>query len=87
MGEKIVLDDAIRQIAKAVTKDSVVTCIKTSAPDVYVHVITPKWTSTIYAGDSVPAEKMVPLRLYVFRANGVVPFSASAEIDISPAAP
>jgi hypothetical protein len=85
MGEKVVLNDATREVAKAVTKDSVVTCTKTSAPDVYVNAITPKQTTSLHAGDSVPVEKMLPLRLHIFRKNPTEPFGASAEIDISPA--
>ena len=85
MGEKVVLNDATREVARAVTKDSVVTCTKTSAPDVYVNAITPKETTTLHAGDSVPVEKMVPLRLHIFRTSEVNPFGASAEIDISAA--
>ena len=81
MGEKIVLSDTNREVVRAVTKDSAVTCTKTSAADVYVNAITIKETTSLYAGDSASVEKMLTLRLHIFRKNESTPFSA--ELDLS----
>jgi hypothetical protein len=83
MGEKIVLDGSTREVARAVAKDSVVTCTKTSAPDVYVNAITSAETTSLHAGDSAAIAKMLTLRLHIFRTSEVTPFGASAELDLS----
>ncbi len=84
MGEKIVLDGSKREVARAVTKDSVVTCTKTSAPDVYVNaIIVDGSTTSLRAGDSAAVAKIATLRLHIFRTSEEQPFSASAELDLS----
>ncbi len=61
MGEKIVLDGSKREVARAVTKDSVVTCTKTSAPDVYVNaIIVDGSTTSLRAGDSARSQRSPP---------------------------
>ena len=46
MGETINLDQDHLEVVRGAAKDSFVTCIKTSAPDVYVRAISPTDTST-----------------------------------------
>ncbi len=91
MGEKIKLSDTNKEVVRAVTKDSAVTCTKTSDPDVYVKAITVKHTVSLYSGDSAAIEKMLTLRLHIFRKARGTPFSAeldlsAVEIGLSPGA-
>lgn len=69
MGEKITLSDTNREVVRAVTMDSAVTCTKTSVPDVYVNAITSKETTSLYAGDSAAIEKMLTVRHHIFRRS------------------
>ena len=81
---EIKLDQDNREVAQAITKDSVVTCIKTSAKDVYVKsIIFNVATTTLFEGDSSFADKGHTLRVHLFRKNpGNAPFSAT--VDVSP---
>ncbi|MGY4282721.1 hypothetical protein ACVWXO_001941 [Bradyrhizobium sp. LM2.7] len=87
MSETIVLDTAHRQVVRGIVKDSSVLCTATSAPDVYVHVITKADTAELHQGDGTVIPKMARTRFYVFRSNtGNEPFSASVTITELPAA-
>jgi hypothetical protein len=71
---------------KGVHKDSSLTCIKTSAPDVFVKVIiSNKEEQELYLGDDIAVPKGANLSIRLFRKNrGDNPYSA--ELDLSPVA-
>jgi hypothetical protein len=83
MGEKIVLDGNKREVVRAITKDSKVTCTKTNAPDVYVNAITKDGATALYLGDSTAIERMLTLKLYIFRTSQEKTFTGTAELDLS----
>jgi hypothetical protein len=88
MSETIVLDRDHRQVVRGIARDSSVLCSATSAPDVYVHVITAKDTAELYKGDGTVIPKMTRTRFYLFRKNpGDDPFSASVVVTDLPASP
>jgi hypothetical protein len=84
MGEQIILNQDNREVVRGAAKDSLITVVKVSAPDVYVNAIDPKDTTTLRnVGDSAPFPKMTRMRLHIFRIlPGNDPFSA--KLDISP---
>lgn len=87
MSETIVLDTTHRQAVRGIVKDSSVLCTATSAPDVYVHVITKEDTAELHQGDGTVIPKMTRTRFYVFRSNtGHEPFSATVTVTDLPAA-
>jgi len=87
MSETIALDIAHREVVRGIVKDSSVLCTVTSAPDVYVHVITKEDTAELYKGDGTIIPKMTRTRFYVFRKNpGDEPFSATVTVTDLPAA-
>lgn len=87
MSETIVLDTTHRQVVRGIVKDSSVLCTATSAPDVYVHVITKEDTAELHQGDGTVIPKMTRTRFYVFRSNtGDEPFSATVTVTDLPAA-
>ncbi|MCK1475290.1 hypothetical protein IVB27_10885 [Bradyrhizobium sp. 197] len=86
MSETIVLDTTHRQVVRGIVKDSSVLCTATSAPDVYVHVITKEDTAELHQGDGTVIPKMTRTRFYVFRSNtGNEPFSATVTVTDLPA--
>jgi hypothetical protein len=87
MGDTINLDQDHLEIVRAAAKDSIATCTKTSAPDVYVSAVSPKDTTKLHQGDSTAFPKVSRLRFHLFRTNvGGGPFSATVEITTIPAA-
>jgi hypothetical protein len=85
MSETIVLDSNHRKVVRGIVKDCFVLCSTTSAPDVYVHVITDE-TTELYMGDSTVLAKMTSAQFYVFRKNsGDDPFSATVVVTDLPA--
>lgn len=87
MSETIVLDTTHRQVVRGIVKDSSVLCTATSAPDVYVHVITKEDTAELHQGDGTVIPKMTRTRFYVFRSNtGDEPFCATVTVTDLPAA-
>jgi len=86
MGETIVLDSNHREVVRGIAKDSSVLCSATSAPDVYVHVITQKDTAELHKGDGTIIPKMTRTRFHLFRNNpGDNPFSATVtDLPASP---
>lgn len=88
MGETINLDQDHREVVRGAAKDSIVTCIKTSAPDVYVAAVSPKETDELHQGDSTAFPKITRLKLHLFRTKmGDDPFSATIDITAVPDAP
>jgi hypothetical protein len=81
MVEKITLDDAHREVVRAVVKSSTVTVVTSSAADVYVNAITGDGTTSLHKGDSAVIDKLKTLRLHIFRVDAATPFSA--EIDVA----
>jgi hypothetical protein len=69
MSETINLDRDHREVVRGIVKDSSVLCSATSAPDVYVHVITAKDTAELHKGDGTVVPKMTRTRFHVFRVN------------------
>jgi hypothetical protein len=87
MSETIALDTAHREVVRGIVKDSSVLCTVTSAPDVYVHVITKDDTAELHQGDGTIVPKMTRTRFHVFRSNpGDEPFSATVTVTDLPAA-
>lgn len=87
MSETIVLDTTHRQVVRGTLKDSSVLCTATSAPDVYVHVITKEDTAELHQGDGTVIPKLTRTRFYIFRSNtGDEPFSATFTVTDLPAA-
>jgi hypothetical protein len=85
MSETIVLDSGHRKVVRGIVTDSSVLCSSTSAPDVYVHVITDV-TTELYMGDGMVIPKMTSAQFYVFRKNtGNDPFSATVVVTDVPA--
>lgn len=88
MTETITLDMATREVVRGVVKDSSVLCTVTSAPDVYVNVITKADTATLHKGDGTVIPKMTRTRFHLFRANtGNEPFSATVVVTDLPGNP
>jgi hypothetical protein len=88
MGETIGLDSDHREVVRGIAKDSSVLCSATSAPDVYVHVITQKDTAELHKGDGTVIPKMTRTRFHLFRNNpGDDPFSATVIVTDLPANP
>ena len=86
MSETITLDSDHREVVRGIVKDSSVLCSTTSAPDVYVHVITAKDTAELYKGDGTVIPKMTRTRFHLFRKNpGNDPFSATVAVTDLPA--
>lgn len=86
MSETIILDSDHREVVRGIVKDSSVLCSATSAPDVYVHVITAKDTAELYKGDGTVIPKMTRTRFHLFRRNpGNAPFSATVAVTDLPA--
>lgn len=88
MSETIKLASTQPPAVRGIAKDSSVLCSATSAPDVYVHVITAKGTAELHKGDGSVIPKMTPTTFRVFRTNsGNDPFSATVVVTDLPAAP
>jgi hypothetical protein len=88
MGETINLDQDHLEVVRGAAKDSIVTCIKTSAPDVYVRAVSPKDTVDLHQGDSTAFPKITRLRFHLFRTeSGADPFSANIDITAVPKDP
>jgi len=86
MSETITLDVAHREAVRGIVKDSSILCTITSAPDVYVHVITKEDTAELHQGDGTIIPKMTRTRFHVFRSNtGDEPFSATVTVTDLPA--
>ena len=63
-------------MVRGIVKDSSVLCSETSAPDVFIHVITPSDTAELFQGDGTVIPKMTKVRFHLFRKNpGDDPFS------------
>src|SRR2546430_17177817 len=61
MGETIKLDSAHRAAVRGIAKDSILTCSKTSAPEVIVNgIISNKEGHFLFAGDSMAAPQTNP---------------------------
>src|ERR1700759_421865 len=87
MSETIVLDTTTREVVRGLVKDSSILCTLTSAPDVYVHVITKNDTAELHKGDGTVVPKMTRTRFHVCRSNtGDDPFSATVTVTDLPAA-
>lgn len=85
MTEIITLDMATREIVRGIVKDSSVLCSVTSAPDVYVNVITKADTATLHKGDGTVIPKMTRTRFHLFRVTaGNEPFSATVVVTDLP---
>ena len=88
MTETITITKDNPEVSRGLGKDSIITCTRTSAPDVYVAAITPKDTTELHAGDSTAEARLTRVRLHVFRKNtGDSPFSAVIDITDAPPAP
>lgn len=88
MSETIALVSGQPPAVRGIAKDSSVLCSATSAPDVYVHVITAKDTAELHKGDGTVIPKMTRTTFRVFRTNsGDDPFSATVVVTDLPAAP
>ena len=87
MSETITLHSEHPEVVRGLAKDSSVLCTQTSAPDVYVHVITKADTAELHKGDGTVIPKMTRTRFRVFRSNtGDDPFSATVAVTDLPAA-
>ncbi len=87
MSEIIQLNQDNREVVRGLAKDSSVICSDTSAPDVYVHVITKNDTAELFKGDGTVVPKMTRTRFHIFRKNsGSDPFSATVTVTDLPAA-
>ena len=86
MSETIVLKNDHPEVVRGIVKDCSVLCSETSAPDVFIHVITPKDTAELFKGDGTVVPKMTKTRFRVFRKNpGDDPFSATVVVTDLPA--
>ncbi|MBR0830596.1 hypothetical protein JQ596_34320 [Bradyrhizobium manausense] len=87
MSEIIQIDQDHREVVRGLVKDSSVICSDTSAPDVYVHIITKDDTAELFKGDGTVVPKMTRTRFHVFRKNpGDEPFSATVTVTDLPGA-
>lgn len=87
MSEIIQIDQDHREVVRGLVKDSSVICSDTSAPDVYVHIITKDDTAELFKGDGTVVPKMTRTRFHVFRKNpGNDPFSATVTVTDLPGA-
>ncbi len=86
MSETIVLHNDHPEVVRGIVKDSSVLCSETSAPDVFIHVITPSDTAELFQGDGTVIPKMTKARFHLFRKNpGDDPFSATVVVTDLPA--
>lgn len=87
MSETIVVNSDQPEPIRGIVKDSSVLCSATSAPDVYVKVITAKDTAALHKGDGTVIPKMTRTRFHVFRDNpGDDPFSGTVVVTDLPTA-
>jgi len=87
MSETITLTQDSREVVRGLGTDSIITCTRTSAADVYIHVITKDDTTELFAGDSTAEARLTRVRLHLFRKNsGSGPFSATINITDAPPA-
>lgn len=87
MSEIIQIDQDHREVVRGLIKDSSVICSDTSAPDVYMHIITKDDTAELFEGDGTVVPKMARTRFHVFRKNpGSDPFSTTVAVTDLPAA-
>jgi len=89
MPEMITLTQDKLEVVRGLVQDSVLTCVKLSAPDVYVAVITPKDTTNLLSDDDSTVEpRLTRVRLHLFRRNVDEhgPFSATINIVDAPPA-
>ena len=85
MSETIVLKNDHPEVVRGLVKDSSVLCSDTSAPDVFIHVITASDTAELFKGDGTVIPKMTRTRFRVFRKNpGDDPFSATVVVTDLP---
>jgi hypothetical protein len=85
MSETIVLKNDHPEVVRGLVKDSSVLCSDTSAPDVFIHVITASDTAELFKGDGTVIPKMTRTRFRVFRKNpGDDPFSATVAVTDLP---
>lgn len=81
MSDAVKLDQDHREAVRGTVSDTMVKCLKTSAPDVYITAITPDDTTILHLGDSTVVAGRAHVRLHLFcRQLGDVPFSADAEL-------
>jgi hypothetical protein len=88
MPETITVTQDQREVVRGLLQDSILTCTKLSAPDVYVALITSKETTDLYhVGDSTTEPRLTRVRFYLFRKNvdATDPFSATVSIEDAPA--
>lgn len=86
MSETIVINSDHREVIRGIVKDSSVLCSLTSAPDVFVSVITAGDTAQLHKGDGTVIPKMTRTRFHLFRENsGDDPFSATVVVTDLPA--
>jgi hypothetical protein len=86
MSETIVLKNDHPEVVRGIVKDSSVLCSDTSAPDVFIHVITASDTAELFKGDGTVIPKMTRTRFRVFRKSpGDDPFSATVGVTDLPA--
>src|SRR2546422_9332836 len=89
MGETIKLDSAHRAAVRGIAKDSILTCSKTSAPDVFVNgIISNKEGHFLFAGDSMAVPKKSTLSLRIFwRHAGDESISGGLDLSAVPPEP
>ena len=63
MSETIVLHNDHPEVVRGIVKDSSVLCSDTSAPDVFIHVITASDTAELFKGDGTVIPKMTRTRV------------------------
>ena len=62
MSETITLTQDSREVVRGLGTDSIITCTRTSAADVYIHVITKDDTTELFAGDSTAEARLTRVR-------------------------
>ncbi len=83
----IKLDQDHRATTMAVTKTSILTCEKTSGPDVYTRGITDDHQHDLRVGESMVVKADTTLVVRVFSTQtGNAKFSAEVSLDASPEA-
>jgi hypothetical protein len=85
MSDAVKLDQDHREAVRGTVSDTMVKCLKTSAPDVYIAAVTPDDATILHLGDSTVVAGRAHVRLHLFcRQLGDAPFSAEVELTDLP---
>ena len=87
MSEMITVNQDKLEVVRGLAQDSIITCTRLSAPDVFVAIITQQETTNLLSeGDSTAEPRLTRVRIHLFRrsVDDHSPFSATVSIADAP---